>query len=133
MYDNLFDELFRLNNEMNRYFGNSNTRAYQRPQVNVYENKDEYLVISKLPGVDKDNVNLSIKDNIIRISATRKPVQFEKASLHLKEIEEGTFERSIRFDEKIQPDAITAEMKNGLLYVKAPKVPEAKPVTITIK
>ena len=118
---------------MNRYFGNGTARTYQRPQVNVYENKDEYLVVGKLPGVDKDNVSLSIKDNIIRISATRKPVQFEKASLHLKEIEDGTYERSIRFDEKIQPDAITAEMKNGLLYVKAPKVPEAKPVTIAIK
>ena len=136
MYNNLFDELFRFNNEMNklnRYFGTGTTRTYLRPQVNVYENKDEYLVVGRLPGVDKENINLSLKDNIIKISATRKPFEADKASLHLKEIEEGTFERSIRFDEKIQAEAITAEMKDGLLYVKAPKVPEAKPVTITIK
>ncbi len=133
MYNTVFDELFRLNNEMNRYLGYGTARSYQRPQVNVYENKDEYLLVSRMPGVEKENVSLTIKDNIIRISAERKPLDFGDASVHLKETEEGTFERSVRFDEKIQADAITAEMKNGLLYVKAPKVPEAKPVTISIK
>ncbi|MBR3731038.1 MAG: Hsp20/alpha crystallin family protein [Spirochaetales bacterium] len=133
MYKSIFDELLRFNNEMNKYFGTAGTNRYnQKPSVNVYENQNEYLVISKVPGVKKEDVALSVKDNVLHIAATRKPIADENAAMHLCERECGTFERNISFEDKIQADAISADMKDGILYIKAPKVPETQPMTIAI-
>ena len=134
MYKSIFDELLRFNNEMNKYFGSNGgaVRYNQKPSVNVYENAGEYLVVSKVPGVKKEDIELSIKDNTLHIAATRKPTADENAAIHLNERVCGTFERNISFEEKIQADAISADMKDGMLYIKAPKVPETQPMTIAI-
>lgn len=133
MYKSIFDELLRFNNEMNKYFGYAGTNRYsQKPSVNVYEKQDEYLVVSKVPGVKKEDISLSVKDNVLHIAATRKPQYDDNAAVHLNERASGTYERNISFEDKIQPESITADIRNGMLYIKAPKVPETQPVTIAI-
>jgi len=101
--------------------------------VNVYENHDDYIVVARTPGIDKNDVNITIKDNSLKITGERKKDTLENANNYLDERFSGKFERSFLLNEKIDADKIDAEMKNGLLIIKLPKSPESKPRNITIK
>jgi len=134
MYRTVFDELFKLNEEMGRVFNTVGYAGVKRwPETNVYENKDEYILISKVPGMKKDEIHLSIKDNSLTIRGERKKASNEKARVHLDERFSGKFERNFLLNEKIDIDGIKAETANGLLMIKLPKSPESKPKRIEIK
>jgi len=135
MYRTIFDDLYRLNREMNRLFTGSgkysNTTYW--PEINLYENQSEYVAVVNIPGVEKDKITISYKDNSLKISGDKGTEKETSANYYLKERKFGKFERNIMFQEKVEADKINAEMKNGFLLVKIPKSPEAKPVTIAIK
>jgi len=133
MIRTIFDELLDLNNEMNRIFKNYNYSGENWAGSNVYENKDDYVIVSKLPVVAKDDINLSIKDNTLKIAGERKKDQDDKANLLLNERYNGKFERNFILNEKVDMNSINAEMKNGLLMIKLPKSPESKSKKIEIK
>jgi len=129
----IFDELLDLNNEMNRIFKYYDYSGEKWGNTNVYENKDDYVIVSKLPGVAKSDINISIKDNTLKISGERKKDQDDKANLLLNERYKGKFERNFILNEKVDMNNINAEMKNGLLMIKLPKSPESKSKKIEIK
>lgn len=133
MIRTIFDELLDLNNEMNRIFKNYNYSRENWASSNIYEDKDYYVIVSKLPGVAKSDININIKDNILKITGERKMDQDDKTTLLLNERYKGKFERSFILNEKVDMDNINAEMKNGLLMIKLPKSPESKPKKIEIK
>ncbi len=133
MMRTIFDELLDLNNEMNRIFKNYNYSGEKWANTNVYENKDDYVIVSKLPGVAKSDINISIKDHTLKITGERKKDQYDKANLLLNERHNGKFERNFILNEKVDMNNINAEMKNGLLMIKLPKSPESKPKKIEIK
>lgn len=133
MLETIFDDFYKLEREFNRIFGHRHTRKNYWPETNIYENQNEYMIVSKLPGVKKENVNVAFKDNVIKISGKREAEKGEKISYHLKERKEGEFERNFLLQEKVEADKIEAELKNGILLIKVPKSPETKPKTITIK
>jgi HSP20 family protein len=135
MLRSIFDDLYDLNREMNkiftgnRYYGRRNYWA----ETNVYENNDGYVLISKLPGISKEDVAITLKDNSLKISGERKKEKVDGEAVHLEERFSGKFERSFLLNDKINSEGIEAEMTNGLLMVKLPKSPETKPRKIEIK
>ncbi|HBI36293.1 MAG TPA: hypothetical protein DDY71_01495 [Spirochaetia bacterium] len=132
MLYNVFDDIYRLNREIDRVLKSGDVGQYRDfPAVNVYENKDEYALIVRIPGVEKDKIKLTTKENALKISAERTKDD-EGKTYYLNERVFGQFERSFMFDEKINPDKITADLKDGILLIKLPKVEEAKPKAITI-
>lgn len=135
MIISIFDDLYRLNREMNRLLYSetrTGTTTYW-PEVNIYGNDNEYMVVAKVPGVDKNDIAISLKDNSLKISGEKKSVSNPNANYHMKERKTGKFERNFVLDEKVDVDKINAEIKNGLLLIKIPKKPETKPVKIEIK
>lgn len=134
MIISIFDDLYRLNREMNRilYSGSRNVTTYW-PEVNIYSNDKEYMVVAKVPGIDKNEVSISLKDNSLKINGEKKSAENDNANYHLKERRTGKFERNFILDEKVDVEKINAEMKNGLLLIKIPKKPETQPVKIDIK
>ncbi|OHD07175.1 MAG: hypothetical protein A2Y34_03245 [Spirochaetes bacterium GWC1_27_15] len=135
MYRTIFDDLYKLNKEFNRLFNtNPNQRGYSYfPEVNIYENQDEYVLVGRIPGVDKNDLNISFKDNSIKIEGEKKAPVNEEASYHLKERRYGKFERNFSLHDKIDVEKTVAEVKNGILIVNIPKSPDSQPKTITIK
>lgn len=133
MFSTIYDELFNLNREMNRIFRaqHSYNEVYY-PETNIYENKDEYIVVAKLAGLSKEDVHITLKDNTLKVSGERKKEVPEGAAKHLAERFEGKFERSFMISEKIDSANIKAEMNNGLLMIRLPKSPESKPKKIEI-
>jgi HSP20 family protein len=107
--------------------------ANKWPHANIYENHDDYVIVAKVPGVEKNDISVAIKDNSLKISGERKKENHENATNYFDERFSGKFERSFLLNEKIDADKIDAEMKNGLLMIKLPKSPEVKAKNITIK
>jgi HSP20 family protein len=133
MLNTFFNDLYRLNREMNRYFyGGRNERSTYWPETNIYENDEEFVIVSSVPGLSRDQIQITVKDNSVKISGDKKTDIPEGAHFHLRERKQGHFERNFLLNGKIDAEKINAEMKNGLLLVKVPKAAEAKPRTISI-
>jgi HSP20 family protein len=140
MVISIFNDLYRLNREMNRvltFAGKSDATVRTNygywPEVNVYSNENEYVLAAKIPGIEKNDVSISIKDNSLKIAGERKNEENPDANYHLRERKSGKFERNFLLDEKVDADKVTAEIKNGILLIKVPKSPESKPVKIEVK
>jgi len=133
MIFSVFNDLYRLNKEMNRVLSTGRTDNNYWPEVNIYSNENEYMVSAKIPGIDKNDISISLKDNSLRISGEIKDEVKDNCNYHLKERKAGKFERNFLLDEKVDVDKISAEINNGILLVKVPKSPESKPVKIEIK
>jgi len=134
MLATIFDDLYNLQNELDEVlFSDYRVRKSRFPRINVYENDDEYVVSAELPGADKNDISITLKDNSLKINGEIKKGNNSKDNIHLEERYYGKFERSISLNEKGNADKINAEFKNGILLIKIPKSPETKPVSINIK
>lgn len=134
MLSTILDDLYDLNRNISRIFDSTPSyKYYYWPEVNIYGNANEFIVVAKIPGVKKEDVSIILKDNSLKISGEKKKEEKENSSSYLDERYTGKFERSFLLNEKVDSNKIEAEIKNGLLMIKLPKSPEAKPKSIAIK
>ncbi len=103
--------------------------------MDLYEDKDAIHVDCDLPGFNKDEINLTIEDGVLNISAEHKEDTNEKkdGSYYVRERRHQSFSRSVKLPHNIQQDKIHAEYTDGVLKIKMDVPPEKKPQTITIK
>ncbi len=131
----VFDELRRLHSEMDRLFGQTGFGFSARavfPLVNIYDNGETYLLRAEIPGVDPKTLDVSATSDTVSIAGERSPDHPEGASYHRRERDHGTFNRSIKLPEAIDPERIKASYKNGVLDIQVPRAPEAKPRKVKI-
>ncbi|MDX8405157.1 MAG: Hsp20/alpha crystallin family protein [Mariprofundus sp.] len=103
------------------------------PSVDIRETGDALLIQAELPGIEKKDVHLEVKDGVLSISGERryeKDVKEENA--HRIERAYGRFSRSFRLPRNIDADKVEASMNNGVLEVRLPKCESAKPKAIAI-
>lgn len=109
--------------------------AQQRfiPQADVWESDMLYKIFIYLPGIDKENINLEIKDDFLVVSGERQmePVLKEE-KLRLMESSYGYFQRRIKLNRKVDASSIRAKVENGILNIVIPKR-EAQDGTIQVK
>jgi HSP20 family protein len=87
----------------------------------------------ELPGMKKEEVKISLNDNILTISGEKKKQDlYEKVEYRRVERSYGVFERGFRFPQEIQKDAILAEMDNGILKISIRKTEKVEPRQIAI-
>jgi HSP20 family protein len=132
----IFSEMDRLRREMNALFSNhgqtSGSTTY--PLMNVYDDKDTILVTAELPGLAKDQVNITFSDNILTVSGKQQPLaKTRNMTVVRKERSEGDFQKTLRLPTIIKQDAIKASFSNGILTITMPKAEEVKPKTIAIE
>jgi len=102
------------------------------PPINVFQQGDDVLAIIELPGIDKDNLQIQVKENSVRISG-KKAVDFpEGVSVHRRERVAGDFDRTLSLPICLNPDAIKAEYRDGILALFLPRTESDKPRTIEI-
>lgn len=139
-----FRELEEMSNRLSRIFGRSLlpretgkeelTVAEWSPLVDITEDDKEYLIKAELPEVKKEDVKLSIHDNVLSISGERKYEKEEKGKkYHRVERAYGSFMRSFTLPDDADSAKISAEYKDGLLKVHLPKSEKAKPKAIEVK
>jgi HSP20 family protein len=103
------------------------------PALDIFEEKDNYLVKVELPGVNKDDVSLSLEKGTLTIGGERKAENTnESTELYYRERPHGRFQRSINLPESVSADKVTAQFKDGVLTVTLPKNEAAKPRQINI-
>ncbi|HVN56337.1 MAG TPA: Hsp20/alpha crystallin family protein [Anaerolineaceae bacterium] len=101
--------------------------------LDVSENQEEYIVKASLPGVNPDDLDISVDGNTLTIRAEVKADEEKKGeTYHLRERRYGVFSRSITLPSTVKADAIEASYDNGVLTLKLPKTEEVKPRKIQI-
>lgn len=125
-----FDEFFRgdvLADES--FFGRDWT-----PAVDVVENDDNYVLKAELPGMNKDDVKITLENNVLTIRGEKKNESEKKeGNYHRIERSYGSFERSFTVPGSLKVDNIDAQYKDGVLTLTLPKAEEAKPKLIDVK
>ncbi len=129
-------EMERFRKEMNRLFSDYDRQsgASTYPLVNMYDETDNIVVTSELPGMTKDNVNITYSDGILSISGNLEPLpEVKNMTVIRQERSLGQFEKTIRLPVKVDQNKINASFSNGILTVTLPKAEEAKSKTIAIE
>lgn len=131
---------FNLNQMFNRYSHYAeNTQTKEKtanwsPLVDIYEAENKFLVRAELPGVDKEEVTVSVDENVLTIKGKK---SFNEASEgeQWKRVEtrHGEFSRSFTLPEDIDADKISATYKDGVLELAIPKTEAVKPKMIDVK
>ena len=102
------------------------------PPINVFQRGDGFVAVIELPGIGKSDIEIEAKENTIRISG-RKSINYDQAaSVHRRERLSGVFDRTLSVPIQIDPDAIKAEYRDGMLALFIPPAESAKPRTIKI-
>ena len=106
----------------------------QMPKVNVIDREDELAIEAELPGVDKDDIDVSMGDNSITIKATtKKETTEEKGDYHRREISSGTYVRTLPLMTAVDRDKAKAEFKDGMLTLTLPKTADSKRKSIKVE
>jgi HSP20 family protein len=104
------------------------------PLANISETDTDYLIKAELPEVSKDDVKVTVDENVITISGERrKEAEHKDERVHRVESFYGHFSRSFRLPEDADIAAVQAESRNGVLKVRVPKTPAAKPRTVEVQ
>lgn len=108
-------------------------RVWNLP-IDVVENEDAYVVKASIPGVEAENLDVVLEDNVLTIKAeVAEEAVTENEQIHIRERRTGSFSRSLRFPMDVNSDAIEANYSNGVLSLNVPKAEEVKPKQITVK
>lgn len=136
-----FGRLSNLRDEIDRLFESplaeltrtSHLLSGWTPALDVYENKDNFVVKVELPGMKKEDINISLHDGSLSISGERKSEgQYEDAEVYRAERFFGRFQRSVTLPAAVAADKVKAQYKDGILTVTLPKTEEAKPKHIDV-
>lgn len=136
-----FRDIVSIQDEMNRLFDDFFGRPLTRPEcedawspsVDVSETKDNVIINAEIPGMSKEDVKVSVQDNVLTLSGERKQEKEEKnANYHRIERNYGSFRRSFTLPTPVQPDKVKATYKDGILRITLPKTEEVKPKEIPI-
>lgn len=104
------------------------------PLVNAWENEEGLVISAELPGVELENLDIAIEDESITLSGTRIAPKFsEDTRAHRRERNHGEFSRTLRLPYRVNVDEVDAQLKNGILRLELPRLPEEKPRKIEIK
>jgi HSP20 family protein len=113
--------------------GNATATAWA-PALDISERKDAYLVTVELPGVEADDLEITMEDGLLTIKGER---QFARDSseqqFHRVERRYGAFRRSITLPAQVLAEQIEASFDNGVLQILVPKMEEAKPKRIQVR
>jgi HSP20 family molecular chaperone IbpA len=108
------------------------TRAFM-PSADIFETEDALTVVLEMPGVDSDNINISVENGVLTVEGTINFGKYEGLQPVYSEYNVGPFRRSFRISSRIDQDKIRAEMRDGVITLVLPKVEEAKPRRIEIR
>ena len=107
--------------------------AYFQPPVDIFETKDELVLVADMPGVPSDGVDVDLEGNELSIEGRVRSGDYDGLKpLHV-EYGVGGFHRRFTLGEQIDREKIKAQMKNGVLVLRLPKAERARARRITVE
>ena len=139
-----FDRWANLRDEMNSLFelpsmGNlaRQTQLFSgwSPALDLYQNSDTVVTVVEVPGMRKEDIDISLRDGMLTIAGERQSSSGEGENAERTERFSGKFRRSITLPTRVDAGKVSATYKDGILTVTLPKAEEAKPkkVEVTIE
>ncbi|WP_333655495.1 Hsp20/alpha crystallin family protein [Dissulfurispira sp.] len=140
-------ELEEMRKDMDRLFGEFFSPITRRrrgwlkpemgvivPNIDMYDRKNEIVVKAELPGVAKEDIDLTItKDSLTLKGEARKEEEIKEEDYYAAEISYGSFTRTIALPAEVDSEKAKASFKNGVLEIVLPKREEARPKEIKIE
>ena len=129
--DRVFDEMMR------RMWGDDNGEVVQTmwaPRVDIDETNNDYVVTADLPGMKREDIDVTIENGELRISGERKTEREEKeGTARVRERAYGSFVRTFNIGNNVDVEKIRANFKDGVLELTLPKAEQKKPKKIKIE
>lgn len=134
-----FDRLTSLRDEIDRIFDfamptrDSGLFGGWTPTLDVYDENDSFLVKVELPGMKKEDIDISLREGVLTVSGERKQEHEAKEGESFRsERYFGRFQRSVTLPAMVDASKVTATYKDGVLTIDLPKAEEAKPKRIEV-
>ncbi len=135
-----FREMAELRATMDRLLNETRNLPVMRAEetiwmlpLDVSETEDAYIVKASIPGVNPDDIDITLTDNVLTIKAEiKEEKEVEEAKYHLRERRFGVFSRSITLPTAVDADKVEAVYENGVLTLTIPKAEEVKPRKIEV-
>jgi HSP20 family protein len=136
-------EMPTIHNRINRLFddpffrigrlADDDSRGMWNPAVDLYEKDDHFVIKAELPGVDKNDIKVDLKDRVLTLSGERThDNEVKEENYYRQERSYGKFQRVFRLPADVDSDKIKAEFKDGVLQVEVPKPEEKKAKQVTV-
>lgn len=105
---------------------------YYIPSTDVYETEEGLTLVMEMPGVDKDSVDVSLENDILRVDGTIDFARYRDVEPVYTEYNVGHFTRSFSLSDRVDRDGIAAKLNDGVLTLTLPKSAAARPRRISI-
>jgi HSP20 family protein len=126
-----FGRLTSLQEELDRLFESPMTGW--APALDVQEDKDNFSIRVELPGMKREDIEVTLQDGALVITGERKEEKVtHETTVHRQERYYGKFSRALTLPAAVAGDKVKAQYKDGILTVTLPKAEEAKPKAITV-
>ncbi len=139
---NPWREMVTLQNRFNRLLDDPFFRTEREnaedvgtwyPAVDMFENDDSFVIKAELPGMEKKDISVDVKDRVLTLTGERNhDNEVKEKNYYRRERSYGKFQRSFMLPADVDPDKIKADFKNGLLKIEVPKPEGQTPKQITI-
>jgi HSP20 family protein len=125
--DRMFDDV------MGSSLGTATGRSARRfePSIDVRANQDEVVFVCDVPGVKQDDLDVTLENQVLTIKGARKYVNEQNEQVVLERAY-GAFQRAFTLPEHLDASRLEASLADGVLTIRIPKVPKAKPRKIAI-
>lgn len=133
--DRTFAMMDELRTRMDQLYGDyaEQPRAAVFPRIDVADAGGSLVFMAEVPGLTEKDIQLTINQDVLSLAGERKPDAPEKYSVHRQERTPIRFSRSFSLPCRIDAEAASASLKNGVLTVTLPKAAEAQPRKIAVK
>jgi HSP20 family protein len=104
------------------------------PKVDVVDHETEVVVKAELPGVQKDDIDVSVTDNSVTIKgSTSHEEKEEKGNYYRREISRGSFSRTVALPSDVDADKARASFNDGILVLTIPKMEKSHRKSVTVE
>jgi HSP20 family protein len=129
-----FVELRQMQSEMNRLFSGFAPAARDFPPINIWLGDNSVVVTSELPGVTRDDVTISLQEDVLTLGGARQPKpEQQDVNWQRRERAYGTFSRAIQLPFRVEPEKVQARFNNGILEIELERLEADRPKKIEIR
>jgi HSP20 family protein len=129
-FQNLGQKMAQLMDQFQKGYYNFYPSETWTPDVNLYETDQAYLLCVDLAGVDKEKIDLEVRDQRLILRGARTvpahtddepSITKDRLRVHLMEIDHGLFSRIVELPRNVEKERIVANYRNGMLWIEVPK------------
>ncbi|HUQ52777.1 MAG TPA: Hsp20/alpha crystallin family protein [Gammaproteobacteria bacterium] len=114
------------------WFGSRTSGTGAFPLINVFNDGEDFVLVAELPGVKKEDLDVQVRGDTLRIQGKKTVAYDESASAHRRERAAGQFDRTLTLPAEVDAAKVAAEYRDGVLTLRLPRAESAKPRTVTI-